>query len=126
MDMIIRIDLKDSGGKHAYAEYQFFYMGDENDAYRLHVDQYSGNAGDSLLYHDGMKFSTKDNTFAIFGTSCAERFRSAWWFRACHRSNLNGEYVIGSTASNAEGVKWMTLNPNRGSLAKTEMKIRPF
>ena len=126
MDMSIRFDLVDSDGKETFAQYEIFYVGHESDEYRLYVESYFGTAGDSFLYHNGMKFSTKDKGYAIFGARCAERFRGAWWYRACHRSNLNGEYIVGRSISFAEGIKWMTLNGNQGSLLKTEMKLRPF
>ena len=126
MDMSIRFDLVDSDGKQAFAEYEIFYVGDESDEYRLYVESYSGTAGDSFLYHSGMKFSTKDKGHTIFGARCAKRFRGAWWYRACHRSNLNGQYLSGRRIPFAEGIKWMTLNGDRGSLVQTEMKLRPF
>ena len=124
--MSIRFDLVDSDGKEAFSVYEIFYVANETDEYRLHVESYFGTAGDSFLYHYGMKFSTKDKGYSIFGTRCAESFRGAWWYRACHRSNLNGEYIVGRSTSYAQGIKWMTFNGGRGSLTKTEMKIRPF
>ena len=124
-DMALRFDLTDSHGTTVYAQYDIFHIGDERSDYRLHVASFFGTAGDSFLYHGGMKFSTRDKNYNILGMSCAERFRGAWWYRACHRSNLNGEYQVGPTASYAEGIKWMSLNSMRGSLARTEMKIKP-
>ncbi|RUS74677.1 hypothetical protein EGW08_017557, partial [Elysia chlorotica] len=46
-----------------YAHYDRFFIGNEDDKYRLHVESYSGNAGDSLSPHNGWPFSTYDNGF---------------------------------------------------------------
>ena len=86
----------------------------------------SGDAGDSLGYHNGMKFSTKDrdNDLAYEG-SCAQRFKGAWWYQTCHYSNLNGLYLRASHTSRANGVNWYHWRGYYYSLQKTEMKIRP-
>jgi hypothetical protein len=47
--------------------------------YTLHVSEYTGNAGDSLSYHDGMKFSTADVDNDIYEDICPVRFKGAWW-----------------------------------------------
>lgn len=41
-----------------------------------------------------MKFSTydHDNNKNDYG-NCAEVWHGAWWYEACHSSNLNGEYA---------------------------------
>lgn len=50
----------------------------EKDDYQLIVDGYHGNAGDSLSYHNGKKFSThdRDNDEApiqFWNGNCAKR-----------------------------------------------------
>lgn len=55
------IQLIDSDLKEVSAYYSAFSVGDEQEGYALKVlGNYSGNAGDSLIYHAGSKFSTKD------------------------------------------------------------------
>lgn len=49
-----------SNGVVYVANYDIFLVGSESTNYTLTVAQYSGNAGDSLSYHNGMMFSTYD------------------------------------------------------------------
>jgi len=56
----LRVDLEDTKGKTAYAEYEFFGVGDEGSKYKMSLGAYSGTASDSLSYHRGMAFSTID------------------------------------------------------------------
>ncbi|OWF39939.1 Tenascin-R [Mizuhopecten yessoensis] len=75
-----------------YAKYQRFTIGKATDSYRLNISGYSGDEGDSLINHNGLPFSTKDNG----NTVCAVRHQGAWWYNYCYHSNLNGLYVISS------------------------------
>ena len=84
-----------------------------------------GNAGDSLSYHNGMKFSTKDkDNDSAPSRSCATSYNGAWWYNNCYYSNLNGQYLSGRHTSNTNGVNWYHWKSYQ-SLKKTEMKIRP-
>lgn len=51
-------------------------------------------SGDSLTYHSGCLFSTKDRDPTPFITRCAMSYRGGWWYRNCHKANLNGQYGI--------------------------------
>jgi len=79
-----------------------------------------GNAGDYLTYHNGHKFSTKDQDNDPSPINCAAQpdVQGAWWFDDCRLSNLNGAY------SNEEGQGpwlWGGIHP----IKRIEMKIRP-
>jgi hypothetical protein len=45
--------------------------------------------GDSLGYHNGKKFSTKDNDNDSSEYNCATVYKGAWWYGSCHYANLN-------------------------------------
>jgi len=123
-NMMIRFDLEDFDGNKKYAEYRTFYIDGENDNYRVHVNSYSGTAGDSFSVHNGMEFSTKDKDNDKNGGTCAGRYHGAWWYSSCYESNLNGKYLNGPRKSTS-GVVWWYFKSNYYSLRKTEIKVRP-
>ena len=88
----LRVDLENYSGRKAYAKYSSFKLGNSATKYTLRVTGYSGNAKDSLSYHNGMKFSTKDSDNDRWGSNCAVSYKGAWWYNSCHHSNLNGLY----------------------------------
>ena len=79
-------------------------------------------AGDSLAYHHGSKFTTKDNGNDQDGTNCAVSFQGAWWYHNCHHSNLNGLYLTGGMV-NIQGVVWYYWKQNHYSMKYADMKI---
>uniref|UniRef100_A0A8C7XUM6 Fibrinogen C domain containing 1 n=1 Tax=Oryzias sinensis TaxID=183150 RepID=A0A8C7XUM6_9TELE len=126
----MRIDMADFDNATAFASYSDFSVGrdsvnPEEDGYPLTVDGYSGTAGDSLLKHSGMRFTTKDRDQDQSENNCAAYYQGAWWYRNCHTSNLNGQYLGGGHASYADGVEWSSWTGWQYSLRFTEMKIRP-
>ena len=82
--------------------------------------------GDSLKYHLGRKFSTRDQDNDVSSRSCAVIFKGAWWYGDCHHSNLNGLYLRGNHSSYADGVNWYHWTRLYYSLRFTEMKIKRF
>lgn len=52
----------------------------------------SSPLGDSLSYHQGRPFSTQDRDNDVAVTNCAVSYKGAWWYKNCHRTNLNGKY----------------------------------
>ena len=102
-DSQLRTDLTDWSGATAYAKYSIFGTGNYASTYKLTVWRvrilwYSW-PGDSLTSHNGMKFSTYDQDHDTWDAeNCAVTYKGAWWYNACHASNLNGKYL--GTASN--------------------------
>ena len=120
----LRVEVGDWSGGRAYAKYGRFGVGDEQSLYKLSVGSYSGSAGDSLAKHNNMKFSTKDrdNDQGSAG-DCAVYHRGAWWYKYCHDSNLNGQYLGNNVSS--KGVNWHHYKNNWLSMKFAEMKLRP-
>ncbi|GIX98494.1 hypothetical protein CEXT_801341 [Caerostris extrusa] len=79
--------------------YDTFRIEDENSKYRLHIKDYSGNAGDSMTEkQNNQMFTTKDQDNDInTDYNCAVKFNGAWWYGGCHYANLNGLYFREST-----------------------------
>ena len=120
----LRVDMRDFEGNSAYAQYTCFSVGVSASKYVLSVSGYNGTAGDSLAYHSGQNFSTRDHDNDAAVANCAQWFNGGWWYRACHNSNLNGIYYGGSHSSYAEGVYWYTWMGHYYSLKFSEMKLR--
>ena len=119
----LRVDMEDFDGNKRYATYSTFKVGNAVTKYKLTVSGYEGNAGDSLSYHNGMKFSTKDNDNDTSSRQCAITYKGAWWYKYCYLSNLNGQYLLGADTN---GIVWYTFNKSSRyySLKTTEMKLR--
>ena len=120
----LRVDLADFEGNYKYAQYSFS-VGNSGTNYRLNIAGYTGTAGDSLAYHNGMQFSTNDrDNDQHSGVNCASSsYRyGAWWYKSCANSNLNGLYRSG--LSGGLGVTWLYFNGNWISLKFAQMKLR--
>ena len=93
-------------------------------SFHLNVLYLESAAGDSLGYHNNMKFSTHDKDNDPDSRNCANDFDGGWWFKECVESNLNGLYYhTNRTDRNGKGIcwkKWKEWN----SLKKSEMKLR--
>ncbi|KAL9985716.1 hypothetical protein ACROYT_G008154 [Oculina patagonica] len=121
----LRVDLEDTAGKTAYADYDMFAVTSERTKYQLSIGTYSGTAGDSLSRHGGHPFSTKDQDNDSSSSHCAVSYKGAWWYNACHASNLNGVYHLGAHKSYADGINWHAWKGHHYSAKRAEMKIRP-
>ena len=117
----LRVDLKDFEGVSVFAHYSTFIVGGAHTKYTLTVGGYSGNANDSLSHHNNMKFSTHDQDNDIYSGKCATAYKGAWWYKDCHHSNLNGQYLA---STYADGVNWLHFKGHYYSLKVSEMKIR--
>ena len=120
----LRVDLADYEGRQKYSQYRYFSVDSTSANYKLNVGGYSGTAGDSLTYHNGMQFTTHDRDNDNYSRNCAVRYQGAWWYKYCHYANLNGLYLRG--ANDDRSVVWNTFNtPNDYySLKWSEMKLR--
>lgn len=64
----------------------------KNDKLDSLMDAVFSPPGDSLSYHQGRPFSTEDRDNDVAVTNCAMSYKGAWWYKNCHRTNLNGKY----------------------------------
>lgn len=117
--MSLRVDLR-LGNDTAYAHYSNFSVGSEGNHYAIDLSGYSGTAGkksikngiytwkergcsvicvlklfagDSMRYHNGCPFSTKDKGSSTNSTTCANNYMGGWWYKNCYKANLNGHYA---------------------------------
>ena len=116
----LRVDLELQGNT-AYANYSTFSISNGSTEYILTVGGYSGTAGDSLAYHNGMRFTTIDNDNDIWYDNCAIERNGGWWYTACDRSNLNGPYLY--RGHNDDATTWQDWK-GYYNLDFTEMKTR--
>ncbi|XP_056016837.1 ryncolin-1-like [Ostrea edulis] len=122
---VLHVDLQKFNGQNAYAKYSKFSVGDESSKYRLTVSGYRGTAGDSLLYHNGMKFSTKDQDNGKSQGSCATYHKGAWWYNTCFHSTLNEQYAKSAVVSD-KYLSWYHWGNKLEALRRTSMMIRPL
>ncbi|XP_026470537.1 angiopoietin-related protein 1-like [Ctenocephalides felis] len=123
------IDLQDFDEIWTYAYYKSFSIGPEAQSYPINVlGAYYGDAGDSLAYQAGHKFSAHDldNDNWPEG-SCAQAHHGAWWYHACEQSNLNGLYLSGQIPEDVsnQGMYWYEFHGPGYSLKASRMMIRP-
>ena len=119
----LQVNLEDFDNNKTYALYSTFNIGDSTTKYTLTLGKYNGTAGDSLMVHNGCKFTTKDNDNDRAGSgNCAITFGGGWWYNACYDSNLNGLYIP-RDGENHKGIiwkRWREFTP----LKIAEIKLR--
>jgi len=117
------IEMEDWFGNTTQIVVNNFIVGTEFYKFRIIYASVDGEFGESLP-KKGTKFSTLDNDNDAWRNNCASRFKGAWWYSACHNSNLNGLYLKGEHESFGNGVNWYHWTGYHYSLKKTEMKVR--
>ncbi|XP_069166868.1 fibrinogen C domain-containing protein 1-B [Procambarus clarkii] len=124
-DYELRVDLQDWGNETRWAKYKHFALANEDHNYTLALGDYEGTAGNSLKYHQGASFSSRDRDNDLNPRGhCARTFHGAWWFTACHESHLNGRYHHGRHKSYGDGINWMAFRGHNYSLKFSRMMIR--
>ncbi|XP_065428419.1 ficolin-2-like isoform X7 [Chrysemys picta bellii] len=122
----LRVDLRDFDNKYQFATFRSFKIAGETEKYKLIFGAFvNGTAGDSLIIHNNMPFTTRDVDNDLYSGNCATSFKGAWWYKDCHWSNLNGLYLRGDHESYADGVNWKTGKGQKYSYKVSEMKFRP-
>nr|CAD45004.2 putative tenascin X [Takifugu rubripes] len=119
--MSLRVDMR-YGNKTVYAHYANFSIDSKERHYTLTVSGYTGNAGDSMRYHNSRPFSSWDKNPDPLGIHCARSYMGGWWYKNCYKTNLNGIY--GANHDN-QGIVWIDWKGKDVSIPFTEMKVRP-
>ncbi|XP_050684023.1 angiopoietin-related protein 7-like [Leptidea sinapis] len=124
----LRVEMESQSGQEAYATYSVFTVGSEYEGYRIStLGTYRGNAGDSLTYHAGQKFSTLDaDNDEWKDGACSLEHGGAWWYKECDKSNLNGKYMPSADEQQGQSIYWISFKGPGSPLAKTRMMIRPL
>lgn len=124
----LRIDLTAFDGGKKFGTWRTFMVDDESHKYTLTARGFrDGGIGNSLRYHSGRPFSTYDRDNDAWANNCASYFQGAWWYGACHHSNLNGKYYSypGKHPNNyADGADWLTYKGHFESYKKVSMKFK--
>ncbi|NXK43222.1 FGL1L protein, partial [Piprites chloris] len=91
----VRFVIWDESDNKNFADYNMFRLDDESQGYRLRLGAHSGTAEDAMasmstiIMHDNMKFSTKDQDQDTFSGNCASISGGGWWYSACYSVQLN-------------------------------------
>ena len=125
----LKIYVTDRNNMTKYAVYDTFGIADETDGYRLTIDGYCGDAGDSMIFHQhGQMFSTNDRDNDNSPMHCAQSRHGAWWYHNCGKANLNGRYYYDNSNLRVDGINWLDwylVDLSTGhSLKETTMMIK--
>ncbi|XP_048212728.1 angiopoietin-related protein 1 [Perognathus longimembris pacificus] len=122
------IELEDWSDKKVYAEYSSFRLEPESEFYRLRLGTYQGNAGDSMMWHNGKQFTTLDRDKDMYAGNCAHFHKGGWWYNACAHSNLNGVWYRGGhyRSKHQDGIFWAEYRGGSYSLRAVQMMVRPI
>jgi len=100
-----------SNGLIYEANYGTFLVGSESNNYTLTVARYSGNAGDSMRYHNGMMFSTYDRDNDLSSENCGKIVGGGFWYQTCYRA--------GTTSTKHASFNWYGLPSAVGKQLKS-------
>eukprot|EP00105_Crassostrea_gigas_P012210 XP_011428133.1 PREDICTED: microfibril-associated glycoprotein 4 [Crassostrea gigas] len=120
----LRVNLEDFAGNKRFAKYSHFRFGNEADGYRLTLSGYTGNAGDSLDYSRGQRFSTYDRDLDSSSGNCAAGGKAGWWYKSCYSALLTGVYYKKPNVPKWQGVTWFSWKGIYYSLKSATMMLR--
>ncbi|XP_071795636.1 ficolin-3-like [Asterias amurensis] len=120
----LRVDMEDWQSDTSWASYGEFAVTGDNYAVQVGSYDAQSTAGDSMTFHNGLSFATKDRENGEHNAPCAKDFEGAWWFKDCFRAHLNGKYYPQQDVPFSHGIQWAIKNGFEFSLQKCSMKIR--
>ncbi|XP_059175224.1 fibrinogen beta chain-like [Physella acuta] len=119
----LRFDMKYKG-KDYHDVYRGFKVENEAAKYKMSYTSFrGGNVVDWFSFHNGMKFTTidSDNDKWSDGNCAVDYGSGGWWYRDCHRVNVNGEWA---SRVHMNGINWYGITDFTDSLDFVEMKLR--
>ncbi|XP_066995760.1 angiopoietin-4 [Anabrus simplex] len=128
-DYMLRVELEDFEGNKRYAQYSHFKIYSEAEYYKLEIDGYDGNAGDSLndpwYGSNNSPFSTYNRDNDRSSLNCASMLKGGWWWKSCGRG-LNGLYLNDPQDLTArQGIVWFRWRGWDYTLKRAVMMIKP-
>ncbi|KAG7175476.1 techylectin-5B-like isoform X2 [Homarus americanus] len=121
---VLKVDLGDWDGESRSVRYQTFLVDDEDSQFRLHLGQYSGDAGDAFSYHDNMPFTTSDRDNDKAGTgNCALSHHGGFWYNSCHYVSPTSQLL--EKQKSTIGINWYTWYTDRTTLKNATFMIKP-
>ena len=128
-DYMLRVELEDFEGNKRYAQYSHFKIYSEAEYYKLEIDGYDGNAGDSLndpwYGSNNSPFSTYNRDNDRSSLNCASMLKGGWWWKSCGRG-LNGLYLNDPQDLTArQGIVWFRWRGWDYTLKRATLMIKP-
>ncbi|CAH0578241.1 unnamed protein product [Chrysodeixis includens] len=128
-DYMLRVELEDFDGNKRYAQYSHFKIYSEAEYYKLEIEGYEGNAGDSLndpwYGSNNSPFSTYNRDNDRSSLNCASMLKGGWWWKSCGRG-LNGLYLHDPQDLTArQGIVWFRWRGWDYTLKRATMMIKP-
>lgn len=112
----LRIEAKLANGLAYYAEYNNFFIGDENQNYRILSIGSAIAKTNNYFLTNGTVFATADRDQKYL---CGSRYNGFWYFESKATGNLGCSQIT----MNADTPYWRGYTP---AFVLTEMKIRPL
>lgn len=94
---VLRFEFEDYLSNTRYAQYSSFNVDSASTNYLMTVSGYTGDAGDSMSYHNNAPFSAKDADHDTNSGNCAVTYLTAWWNLSCLRIKLTATYASSGT-----------------------------
>uniref|UniRef100_A0A7M5V3Y2 Fibrinogen C-terminal domain-containing protein n=1 Tax=Clytia hemisphaerica TaxID=252671 RepID=A0A7M5V3Y2_9CNID len=125
---LIRIQGESFNGDRRFIIAKGFCIEDEQKKYKLHSgtminDEW--NIGGDWTYHDGLKFTTRDDDNDSKEHNCADEHSSGWWYKGCYAINANKAPAKQQQTTYAGGMSWPAwLGSHSQSLKAMNMAIK--
>ncbi|GFU91290.1 techylectin-5A [Trichonephila clavipes] len=116
-----RFEVTNREGKSAFAVYEKFYIEEESAKYKLHIEDYSGTAGDAISSHNEWEFYTKDQPNRRDEAKKDDiTHTGGWWKNVFPTTSLNALNNHGDPHANPQqGMCWNPFGGFTGGHTKS-------